>query len=284
MKRIICLFFVALSVTAMKAVIPVTIDFSANWPLEQQNWAQLLARMQCNIEQTSRIIGKTDELIRLAGEPSHAVDRVTDLDKLVTDVRALTDKVNTADKVAEKLDLTEALERSPNKQRANISGQVETFGVATTRNVGELSAALKYEAVVEKTRAMVEANRKVQKQLATRLKDAEQLLQRARTEAEIEAAHAELQRITALIQAANAATENFLADAKLKKEELTVAQDIEAIARSQNVREASLAVAKEMARQSGEFRHQLAASLGEGRGAEADSAAMFGRAVLPQGR
>ena len=270
-----------LSCGSAKAIIPVTVVYSANWVSEALNWAEQIKQATDAVQQARAVVAKTDELIKLAGDPEQAVKNLTDLSKLVKNVGELTDKAKTADKIAATLDTTAALVKSGNALRKDIAEDVNVFGSTLKRDVSDLETALKYEAVVESTRSAIETNRKTQKSLTTKLKAAEELLKSATTESEIGAAQAEVQRITALMTAADTATRNLVEDAKLTKEELEIGGDIESTALAQEQKQQSLALVGEMEKQRASKQAVFGKALADASAQPADAQAMFERSIIP---
>lgn len=281
MRGIYYIVLVLLSCGSAKAVIPVTVDFSANWITEALNWAEQIKQATQAAQQAQEMVSKTKELIKLAGDPEQAVKNLNDLSKIVKKVGDLTDKAKTADKIASKLDTTAALVKSGNKLRKDISDEIEVFGATLKRDLSDVESALRYEAVVAGARSSVETNRKTQKSLSTKLKSAEELLKSATTQAQIAAAQAEVQRITALMTAADAATRNIVEDAKLTKEELEIGGDLEAAAQAQEIREKSLAVAGEMERQRTDFHASVGKALADSQAEPVNTQILFERAASP---
>lgn len=281
MKGAKYLVLALLGAVSAKAVIPVSIDFSANWISEALNWEEQIRQATSAVEQAREMVAKTNDLIKLAGDPEQAVKNLTDLSKVVTTVGKLTDKANTADKIAGSLNASAALVKSGNKLREDISEEVDVFGKTLKRDLADLQTALKFEAVVEKTRETVESNRKTQKKLSTKLKAAEDLLKNATTQAQLMTAQAEVQRITALMTAADAATRNLVEDAKLTKEEMEVAQEIEAVAQDQATQKRSLALADEMDSQRIVQKVAVQKGMADAQPGAPDTGAMFQRSLVP---
>jgi Mg2+ and Co2+ transporter CorA len=276
LKMLVLIAALGASASAGKAQFAVAIAADPMWPVEAARWAE-------QISQATAAVAQAKQMAHMLGNPGDAIKKVSKLGDLADTVRDLTDKSNTVDNVADALDEVAALGKKVDGVRDGISENIDVYGKSLKRDVKSLKGALQYEAAVKKTRTLIEANRRAQKRLSVQLGDAVALLNAAGNQSEIAAAQAEVQRITALIDAGDVAMRNLVEDVRMKKEEFEIGREIEASSLAQEIQEKSLAVAEEIEKQRSHFEDAVGKALADGEEAVVDTRSMFNRSWLPGG-
>jgi signal transduction histidine kinase len=280
-KVVPLLVFVYLALmSSANAQLAVAIAVDPTWPLQAARWASQIAEAAAAVEQARALVGQGQTLLKYAGNPREAIANLADVSSIVNSVGRMTNKSKTADQIAKSIDAGAALAKSANSFRKSIES-MSIYGSEVARDPSLYKATLALEGVVGSTRKMVEKNRRVHDDLAKKLATAFTKLHAAATQTDVMTVQAEIQRITAMMQAAEEATRNFVEDAKLKKEEREIALEVQTVANIEEAKTKSVLESNEQEAQRTQFQQSVGKALADGEPAPVDSGTMFQRSIFP---